>query len=177
MKMLENRRMNSNGGFSLLEGVATIAILGIITGIAIKVYGGVLGKSEERVALTHVERLNQGLSDYEQLNWRIKRDPIDDSIVDETEVLESLQYRSAANPAPGSPYIRPDWHPVESADTTTYRIEWKGRHFSLLEPGEAGTGFLIDFEGGDIGDNKVFPPEYMPLGLADDDDDDDGGGG
>ena len=68
-------------------------------------------------------------------------------VTDEDEVLALLQTRDVT--FLGSPYVRPDWNPIESTSAGDYRITWAGRTFLLLKPGTSGTGLKVDFEAGD----------------------------
>ena len=147
----------------MTEMVVMIAIVGILSFIAIASFGNSKGATEENIAREVIETMNLGLKKFAQINYEISLARDDAASTDEFLVLRSLQWRDPLDPSPGSPYVRPDLNPVASTDSQSYRIRWNGRLFTLLEPGSAGAGMKIDFQAGDYGSKYTFPPGYSPV--------------
>ncbi len=151
-------------GFSLVELIVTVGVLGVITGIAITYYGGTFDSSKRVVAKEMAETLNLGLKKHGQINYQFNLTADDASADDETAIVRSLQYRHPTDPVPGAPFLRPNWHPVASNSAEEFRLRWNGRVFLLIEPGTAGTGLKVAFQASDYGENYDFPDDFVPVG-------------
>lgn len=147
----------------MTEVVVMVAIMGILSAIAIASYGGTKKGSEQTVAKELVETLNLGLKKFAQINHEISLAANDAASSDEVLVLRSLQWRDPLDPSPGSPYVRPNFNPVGSSSADDYRVRWNGRVFTLVVPKTAGTGLKVNFQAKDYGANHTFPPGYTPV--------------
>ncbi|MFV1995288.1 MAG: Tfp pilus assembly protein FimT/FimU [Verrucomicrobiales bacterium] len=150
---------------SLTDLVMTIAVLGIMSAMAIASFSNVQQGARNGIAIEVVNDLNQALAGHSQVQWVIQLANDDASADDEILILRSLQYRDATNPAHGSPFMNPVWNPVTSSSTQDHRIIWNGTAFEVVSPGDAGVGLRVNFEGGsDIGEPVTFPPGFVPVG-------------
>ena len=149
-------------GFSLVELVVTIGVIGFITSIAIVSFKKVLTGTRASIAWDKAEIFNLGLKKYSQIAHDILTADVPNDSTDEFLVLRSLQWRDPADPSPGSPFYRPNYNPVASSDSDDYRIQWNGFVFEILKPGSAGTGLKIVEDGSDITTPYTFPSGYVP---------------
>jgi prepilin-type N-terminal cleavage/methylation domain-containing protein len=154
-------------GFTLVELVVTIGIVGVLTGIAIPIYSNVRSASEEGVAVDHVESLNTAVAKFSQECWKIPTTASPDVTDDEYLVLRSLQYRfPGTDSKPGSPFFNPNYNPGTSSNTSDLRIRWNGKNFELLKHGQPGKGLKYD-NGNDVKNNPYsFPTGYKPEGAG-----------
>jgi prepilin-type N-terminal cleavage/methylation domain-containing protein len=157
-------RIGKASGFSLPEIIVVIGIIGVLASAAVVAVPRILGSSKSAVARNTVETLNSGLHRFNQSNYELKVTAVSGSATDELTVLRTLQYRDPTLPAIGSPYVRNDWNPATSGSASEYRIIWAGTIFQLLEPGAAGTGLKVIFDGSDFGTPYAFPAGYTMAG-------------
>ncbi len=128
-----------NAGFSLVEMIIVIAVIGIMASIGIPMIANTVSSSSRRTADRNAKVLNGAVIAFGEQNWELVLASSEGSD-DELAIFESLRYRDATNPAPGSPYLPPNATFVASSDTTTHRAVWNGRMFELVPAGSAGTG-------------------------------------
>lgn len=158
-------------GYTLAELIVTIAIIGVLIGVAIPIYSNVRNASEETVAMDHVEAMNGAVMKYSQECWKFPTAPSATGTNDEYAVLRSLQYRfpNLSNGAPGkagSPFFNPNYDPRVSSNSSDLRIRWNGKSFELLKRGQSGTGLKYD-NGNDLRNTPYsFPPGYKPEGAG-----------
>ena len=101
----DNNDLNKNTAFSIVELLVVVAMICIITSIAIPQLGGVLPNSKDILAAEFVEKINRSLKKHNQSNYKI-RYPQDDLIAgDEMLIVRTLQWRNHKSPTPGSPYL------------------------------------------------------------------------
>ena len=143
-KAIKQRRC---AGFSMIELLSTVAIMGILSGIAMNVFVNVKSRSSDIIAGEVMETMNLGLKKFNQAAYKITTAADAAETTDEAAVLALLQTRDIT--IPGTPFVRPNWHPVASEEITDHRIRWAGTTFELLLPGTAGKGLKVDFEAGD----------------------------
>ena len=94
----DNNDFNKNTAFSIVELLVVVAMIGIITSIAIPQLGGVLPNSKDILAAEFVEKINRSLKKHNQSNYKI-RYPQDDSIAgDEMLIVRTLQWRNHKSP-------------------------------------------------------------------------------
>lgn len=140
-------------GFSLTEVLVVIAFLAIVAAVSIPQMIGVFTGSTLGSATRNLNYLNGAVIAFNQSNWELVLTSADGSD-DEQRIFDSLRYRDAANPAPGSPYLPSTATFVASDSSDDYRAMWNGRMFELLAPGTEGAGLdLMKIMG-----NAVQPP-------------------
>lgn len=153
--------------FSLPEILMVMAVIGVLTAMAIPAYTGITSKAQDAEAGDFVESLNRAVLRYSQANWDMPTAADNSATTDEFVVLRSLQYawpKSALKP--GSPYFPATYNPSASTDSSQYRVRWNGRTFELLKPATSGSGLLKTFSGADYtAASYVFPSGYMPAGM------------
>jgi len=155
-------------GISLVEMIITVAVIGILSAIAVPTVGNIFGKSKEVVADNVVQGLNKATREFGHSQWDLKLTPVPNTGNDELALLRTLQWKEPTTAAselnPKGPFMRIDWNPSVSTDTEEFRIEWTGSAWRLLKPGTAGGGLKIDFEGTDLGTGYVHPDDFTPIG-------------
>jgi prepilin-type N-terminal cleavage/methylation domain-containing protein len=153
--------------FTLAEILVTVAIIGLISAVAIPIYSNIQKGSEESVAADHVEALNRAVASFTQACWKLPTAPDPSSTADEFAVVRSLQYKFPANSRkPGSPFFDQRYNPATSSSSGELRIRWNGRTFELLKAGTSGTGLKFTAGGGDYGTAPFgFPTDYKPQGA------------
>jgi len=158
---------NSSSAFSLVEMVSTIAVIGILTAIAVPSIGKIVGGSRSGVAENVVQTLNKATRQFGHSQWDLRTTPNAASGGDELLLLRTLQWRDP-NPSgelnPSGPFMKPDWNPTTSASPEDYRAEWTGSSWRLVEPGTAGAGLKIIFDGSDLGTPYIHDAGFTPVG-------------
>ena len=130
----------ATGGLSLTEVVVVLAFLAIVAAIAIPNIAGVVSSSNHETAKRNLNYLNGAVIGFNEANWELVLDVSSGSDDERAIFVNSLRYRAATNPAPGSPYLPPTATFEPTSDTSTYRAVWNGRMFGLVGPGTNGTG-------------------------------------
>ena len=149
---------------SLVEIVVVVGVMGVMATVGVSVFQNIQEKSKDQIARSVVEKLNKAVHDYNHAYKPLDTPFLETSGDDEKAILMTLQYREPVNPGVGEPYMRPDWKPTRTSDTTEYRYVWRGRNWDLLKPGETGAGLKVLFDATDIGEMVVFPPDYTRFG-------------
>lgn len=138
-----NARFNTSvfqqTAFSLTEVIVVIAVIGIMAAIGIPMISNGVSSSSAETAKRNMNLLNGAVLTFNQANWELVLATSSDSD-DEQKIFDSLRYRDAVNPSPGSPYLPPNATFVASSATTTYRAIWNGRMYEFAPPGSNGTG-------------------------------------
>jgi prepilin-type N-terminal cleavage/methylation domain-containing protein len=148
-------------GFSLVEMLVVIGVIAIMAAIGIPMIANTVSSSAHRTADRNMKLLNGAVISFGQENWELVLAESGGSD-DELAIFESLRYRDATNPAPGSPYLPQNATFVASGDTSTYRAVWNGRMFELVPAGTAGTGLdLLNIMGA-----VQAPPTGTPVPPA-----------
>lgn len=162
--MKSKRSSLGRRGFSLVEILVVVSVIGVLSAIAIPAYSGLTESTRRTESEDFVESLNRAVRTFGQCNWDLKTTPDAAATTDEFLVLRSLQYRRSPMPSPGSPYFDGRYNPATSSDSSTYRIRWNGTTFEVLRPGTAGTGLLKKFDGTDrAATTYAFPADYAPV--------------
>lgn len=136
----------------------TIAVLGIIAGISIPILVNVVRGSQETVADKNIKDLNEAVLKFDHANFDIEI-PAGGTSSDEEMVVKSLQFRSPS--APGSPYLSSRLQVPTTGDTDTYRAQWNGRTFEMIELGQGGYGIDL-LKMSDGGEEVQFENGYVP---------------
>lgn len=156
-----------SSAFSLVEMVSTIAVIGILTAIAVPSIGKIIGGSRKGVAENVVQTLNKATRQFGHSQWDLRTTANAASGGDELLLLRTLQWRDP-NPSgelnPSGPFMKPDWNPTTSTSSEDYRAEWTGSSWRLVEPGAAGAGLKIIFDGTDLGTPYVHGAGFTPVG-------------
>lgn len=153
-----SRKNPAAAGISLADMLVTLAIVGIMAAGAVVSYNNIFERSSATVAQEVVETLNGAVTKYLQLEGTNIYDLTanDSSSEDEAKVLFALQVDDGT---PGQPYMRRDYVPTASSSTEDYRAVWNGAYFELKVPGQAGSGFKIDFAATDLGRTPASSPD------------------
>lgn len=144
---LQRGAASGRAGYSLVEMIVTVAVIGVMTGIMIQVFSNVKESASEVIATEVMETVNLGVKKFAQGNFKIETPADADEATDEATVLGLLQTRD--NTVPGTPFVDPRWNPVASSSNEDYRIQWAGEIFVLLTPGTEGSGIKVDFQARD----------------------------
>ena len=162
--MIPSPPSSRRAAFSLLEIIVVVALIGVITAIAVPAYTNLSDNSRRVTSGDFVESLNRGLRSFTLANWEIQTTPVATSADDELKVIRSLQYPwPAARRKPGSPYFSRGFNPPATSDATQYRLVWNGRNFQVLSPGTNGTGLLLRTSCNDT--PYAYPANYKPEGM------------
>lgn len=150
-------------GFSITEMVIVVAVIGILSAMAISKYSGFNEASREVFARELLERVNTAVHQFNDGNYQLELSTTTDGS-DASWVIQTLQYRKPMNPAVGSPYLANNWTPVISDNTEDYRIVWAGKLFKLVYPGTFGAGVKVDFDGASLSTPFNFPSDFTMAG-------------
>ncbi|MDF1755859.1 MAG: prepilin-type N-terminal cleavage/methylation domain-containing protein [Verrucomicrobiales bacterium] len=160
---MKNTRNRQNSGFSLVEVIITVAVLGIMSAIAISAYQNVTKSSRITVAQNLVETLNNATKEFGHAQYELLSSGNTDS-TDEVHILKTLQWKDPGiELGVAGPFMRQDWSPATSDDTDDYRAVWSGSYWRLIEPGETGAGLKVDFNANDVGIPVVHDDDFTPF--------------
>lgn len=150
---------------SFTEVLVVLGALAVLVGILIPTIVNVVPNSRMTTAQANLEQLNKAVLKFNQINWELVLAADAGSSDDEAAIFQSLQYRDAANPSPGSPYLDATLAFVSTDDTSVHRAVWNGRMFELLPAGTAGTGLdlFAMLEGGRQA--VSFAEGFQPVGA------------
>jgi type II secretory pathway pseudopilin PulG len=132
---------------SLVELLVVITVLAVIAAISLPWVLNMVPASQYGLAERNLNYLNGAVLNFNQSNWELVL-TASSGTDDELAIFNSLRYRAASNPAPGSPYL-PDTVKFDvSTNASDYRARWTGRMFELTSPGSSGAGInLLDMIG------------------------------
>ena len=121
--------MAKSRGFTLLELLVVVVIIGLLAGIVAPRYFGQVGKSEVNVAKAQIDALEKALDQY---RLDIGRYP-------STELgLKALVERPASEPKWSGPYLRKDVPPDPWGRPYVYKVPGEKGEFDLLSYGKDG---------------------------------------
>lgn len=138
--------------FSLTEILVVLAIIGILSAIAIPMITGVRERSRVETARAVVAQINRAVAAYGQTGVMITASgpagapttiaAIEAEVSDERAVMALLTTRDEG--VVGSPFLPGTGMPAEaSSDAARFRARWNGQYFEVVPAGEAGWGLLI----------------------------------
>ena len=130
----------ATGGLSLTEVLVVVAFLAIVAAISIPNISSLVSSSSYETAKRNLNYLNGAVIGFNEANWELYLAPSAGSDDEQAIFVNSLRYRDATNPVPGSPYLPSTATFVATSDTSTYRARWNGRMFVIVVPGSNGTG-------------------------------------
>lgn len=149
-------------GLSLTEVLVVLAFLAIVAAISVPSISRLVSDSSYETAKRNLNYINSAVLSFNNSNWELVLATSSGSD-DEQKIFDSLRYRSATNPAAGSPYLPETATFVASSDTSTYRAMWNGRIFGIVVPGSNGTGLdLMKIMGSSVQaspTNTPVPPQ------------------
>lgn len=122
--------------------MVVVAVLAIMAAVAIPVLRNVIPSTSGQTAERNLNYLNGAVMAFNQASWELFLTAANGSS-DESAIFNSLRYRDAANPSPGSPYLPATTVFVASSSTSDYRATWNGRMFEIAMPGASGTGINL----------------------------------
>ncbi len=151
-------------GFSLVEVVVSIAVMGVIASVAVVAIGRVTTASREAVAQNVVAKLNNATKEFGHAQWELYSGVEDNSADDERHLLQTLQWQDPSiEIGVAGPFMRTDWIPQSSDQPDDYRIIWTGSYWRLAVPGENGVGLKVDFESRDMATHYIHPDDFQPV--------------
>jgi general secretion pathway protein G len=121
--------MKKTAGFTLLELLVVIVIIGLLAGYVAPRYFSQVGKSEIQVARAQIESLEKAL---DQFRLDVRRYPSAE------EGLEALVTRPASAPNWGGPYLKKAVPADPWGRPYVYRVPGEKHEFQLLSLGRDG---------------------------------------
>lgn len=130
-------------GLSFTELLVTIAIIAIISAIAVPMVTRTDTVAKDEVANQIVTTINRAVTSYRSCGSEITLNANANSGADEASVMSLLKTADAG--VVGSPFLKgTKWPSVATDDVQTYRVTWNGRFFVVLPRGTNGTGLKIN---------------------------------
>ena len=161
---LRHNTTQSTEGFSLVELIVIVAIVGVLSSLAIPMIGKVTDASKESIAQNLVETLNNATKEFGHAQYPILTNGENNDSDDEELILHTLQWKDPGIPfGIAGPFMKLDWIPATSNVTSDYRIVWSGSYWKLVKPGEAGAGLKVNFDAGDTGVNFSHEADFLPI--------------
>jgi prepilin-type N-terminal cleavage/methylation domain-containing protein len=153
--------------FSLPEMLVTVAVIGILAGIAVPVVSNLVPSSRLETARRNLNLLNGAVVAFNQASHELSLEASGDS-TDALAIIRSLQYAApsgSVNFTPGAPFFDPLAAVEVTSSDDSYRARWNGRVFVLLEPGVAGSGVDLLRLAGKASSAPTFGADYKPVGA------------
>jgi len=116
-------------GFTLLELLVVIVIIGLLAGYVAPKYFSQVGKSETQVARAQIDALEKALDQYRLDTGRYPNNELG---------LKALVERPASEPKWSGPYLRKDVPPDPWGRPYVYKVPGEKGEFDLLSYGKDG---------------------------------------
>ncbi len=129
-KEARTRRVaKSDGGFTLLELLVVVVIIGLLAGFVAPRYFGQVGKSEVNVAKAQLDALEKALDQYR----------LDTGKYPDNELgLKALVHKPASEPKWAGPYLRKEVPLDPWGKAYVYKIPGEKHEFDLVSYGRDG---------------------------------------
>lgn len=128
--------------------LVTVGVLAVLATIGIYYIGGAREGATRSVAEDNLNFLNKAVTAYNQSNRNVAETL--GSGATELGVVALLQTYDAANPTPGTPYLSPSMPCNVTASTNSYRAQWNGNFFQIIEKGSSGSGIDLGALAGSV---------------------------
>ena len=142
MSSVPKDRPTRRTAFSLFEVLVCLAIIGVLTAVAIPVVGKLIPDTRAQMADAMVQNLNRAAATFKQSIGPISTAA---SVPGSTAEEKAVYWLVTRDPAvPGSPYFQGNYPKVVTDDVKNFRVKWNGQFFQVIPAGTAGSGLRID---------------------------------
>ena len=135
------KKPSRDAGLSLPELLICVAVIGLLSAMALPHLTHTGRAATAEVAQQKASCINRALAGYRQCAVEITIAADGQSSRDESAVMALLTTRDDG--VVGSPLLTGVWPAASTNNPLTYRVEWNGHSFVVLDPGTPGLGLLI----------------------------------
>jgi type II secretory pathway pseudopilin PulG len=141
MYLSSNQRRRPSAGVSMVEITISVAVIGILSAIAVQSFGHIHTSSSTIAADRTISMLNAAVAKYQTAVQEINRPAVVAEASDELAVLGLLTATDAT--IPGTPFLKQTHKFIASDALSEHRASWNGRWFILVPRNTAGTGLAL----------------------------------